>query len=67
MPVRSVLGRLEQFQRRSGAGQTRARQMHIAHGCTNMTVAKQALHGRQVHAGFDQVRGKRMALIPSSE
>lgn len=49
---------VEQFQGRFGAGQVAARQMHIAHGGANVAVTEQTLHGRQVHAGFDQVRGE---------
>jgi hypothetical protein len=58
---RSARGRVEQLQRGSGAGHTAARQMHIAHGGANVAVTEQTLHGRQVHAGFDQVRGEGVA------
>src|SRR3990172_4636547 len=61
MPVRSALGWVEQFQRRGGAGQMAARQMHIAHGGRNVTVTEEPLHGGQVHAGFDQVSGESVA------
>jgi hypothetical protein len=35
-----------------------ARQMDVAHGRRDVTVAEQALHGGQIHAGFDQVSGE---------
>ena len=57
----SVGGRFEQFQWRGGTGQVAARQMHVAHGRREMTVAQKSLHGGQVHAGFDQVGGERVA------
>jgi hypothetical protein len=41
--------------------------MHVAHGCADVTVAQETLHGGQVHAGLDQVRGEGVALIPSAE
>ena len=62
----SALGRIEQFQRRSGAGQVAARQMHVAHGRRDVTVAKESLHGRQVHAGFDQVGSESVPPMPMS-
>jgi hypothetical protein len=58
---RSARWRVEQFQRRGGAGQMRARQMQIAHGCADVTVAEEALDGRQIHAGFEQMRGESVA------
>ena len=55
---RSARRRVEQFQRGSGTGQTRARQMQIAHGGRDVAVAQEALNGGQVHAGFEQVGGE---------
>ena len=58
---RSARRQVEQVQRRRSASQTSARQMHIAHGRADVTVAEEVLDGRQVHAGFDQVSGKGVA------
>ena len=39
----------------------------IAHGRADIAVAQEVLDGRQVHAGFEQVSGKCVALIPGAE
>src|SRR6185369_526695 len=55
-----LVGR-QQLKRRSRAGQTGLRQMKVAHGRTDIAVAKQTLDGVNIDTSFQQVSGKGVA------
>lgn len=57
----------QQVQRRSRRRQPRLLQVKVTGRGGDIGMPQQALDGRQVHAGFEQVGGKRVAPIPMSE
>ena len=57
---------IEQFEWRSGAGQTALRQMQVAHGGAEVPMPEQALDGVQIDACFQQMGGETVTPMPSS-
>ncbi len=63
--ARRSVGR-QQFERRGRAGQTRARQMEVAHRRADVAVSEQALDGVDIDAGFEQMGGEGVPPMPRS-